>query len=163
MVFIVHGSSHLGPGSVWLDIPSCRQFRLEHIIRVAQAIGQLDVVAKVLVLPSQLLANNIVLFPRLHFIRGLFFIFCAFKIAIVQSVCHSKLAFAKIELSKYGLVTINGSKRVCQVSTNVITANGMFYNDVYHIGHALAISRSRIVDIVNLLHSLHVKCKQILF
>ena len=87
-------------------------------------------------LPVYLLAQDMMLFPRLQRVCRLLFIFRPLEVLIAQRIVHSELALPIIDFPIDGLISIDGCERIRQVCPNVVAADRPFHDDIDDVGNA---------------------------
>ena len=153
---------HVGISSLWTERRTSAQLGLQHITAVAEAVGQLGIVAEALV--SYLLAlpthdDGIAVFQQI----GRAFIVCLpFGMMVVDVVAEGKLASSTIHFTVERLIAVDGGERIGELRAQNIAADGFPHLDINNVRDALSIAHTGIVDVLNAFDALHVERLQVL-
>jgi len=152
---------HRRSGLLWTKATTARELRLKNVVGIAQAVGQLGVVAQIFVLLGEQMSIQNHRFPRFQRVNSLFVVFRALEILVVKAVVEAEFALFVVDFSINRLVAIHGGQCVRQLRADDIAADGLFHLENDDISRFFAVAQARIVDKFDALDGFHIKRKQV--
>ena len=137
------------------------QLRLEHIIGVCEAVGELSVVGETAPRTIQNPAVYTRDAARLHFVSRLFVLLHPCVAIVVERIGSPELTFPVVKLAIKRLISIDRSKGVGQIRSDDIAAERLLHNQVDNIGNILSVAQPWVVDIFHAPHIIDGKCEQV--
>ena len=152
---------HRRSGLLWTKATTARELRLKNVVGIAQAVGQLGVVAQIFVLLGEQMPIQNDRFPRFQRINSLFVVFRALEILVVEAIVEAEFALFVVDFPVNSLVAVHGGERVAELRAEEIAADGFSHPEMDDECRFLAVAQPWILDELDALDALHVECEQV--